>query len=352
MEATEQFANTSAHEKPEDIIELNDAFLRIKDRRSLIEIFEKLINPRFKASKARVYIEVQNIGYYDLLDTSIEDAQFTSAIRPDSQLPKSFIEINKREVLSAPNSTKTEIVEFSKNDSLKAIDFDRDIGFQRVISSTLVYNGEDIGFLVFYLNQSKPLSERHKTLIQKINQLTSASAQDILDRVRFENEKTKSKQLLGIAKTITSLQEKDELLKAIYQQIKPVFPYDEYGLFVLTKDKEHHYELVNAEIMNHASGQVSVEKEFGAHALYPHADSPVEDMMNEGPGVFLLKDYMHHSQGPYMYNAGFTPTYRWAHLPTEVSTLGCYALPRSMRTFIRLKIFLFFKPLSSKWKLP
>ena len=110
--------------------------------------------------------------------------------------------------------------------------------------------------------------------------------------------------LLGISQAIASIQDRKQLLKTIYQRIKPVFPYDSYGLFVLTEDGQYHHELIDAAITDKESTQVAVERQFGAYYHYLHSGSNVETFMQQGPGLFLLKDYMNHLQAPYMYEAG------------------------------------------------
>lgn len=54
-----------------------------------------------------------------------------------------------------------------------------------------------------------------------------------------------SKALLKISTAASSIHNRQELIKVIFKIIKPIFPFDEAGLFIIDKDKDEHYELLD-----------------------------------------------------------------------------------------------------------
>lgn len=67
--------------------------------------------------------------------------------------------------------------------------------------------------------------------------------EEIMER---ENEKT---QLLKISEAIASIKDYKELLKVIYYVIRPVFPFDNTGIFILEKNKNTIIEITNTEVL-------------------------------------------------------------------------------------------------------
>ena len=177
-------------------------------------------------------------------------------------------------------------------------------GYRDCLATTLRVRGELIG--MFCLNSLKKDHFRAEqfALFQAVADQVAITLSHILAREEVLAQKQRVEQLLTISQAITEVSDRKQLLKTIYQRIKPIFPYDSYGLFVLTEDGQQHYEIIDAEVMDYESSIVAIEQQYGAHYHYPHPDSPIELMMQQGPGLFRLADYMNHDQAPLMYEAG------------------------------------------------
>ena len=176
--------------------------------------------------------------------------------------------------------------------------------YRDCLVTTLKVQGELMGVFCINAQEKDKFAKVDRTLFQLIADQLAVVLSNLLVNEQLLAEKQFKETLLGISEAVASIQDRKQLLKTIYQRIAPIFPYDAYGLFILTEDKQYHYELIDAEVMDYEPSQVAIEQQFGAHHRYPHPDSPVADVMQRGPGLFLVKDYINHTQGPIMYEAG------------------------------------------------
>ena len=177
-------------------------------------------------------------------------------------------------------------------------------GYHDCLATTLKVQGELIGMFCINAQEKDKFAKIDRMLFQLITDQLAVVLSNLLVNEQLLAEKQFKETLLGISEAVASIQDRKQLLKTIYQRIAPIFPYDACGLFILTEDKQYHYELIDAEVMDYEPSQVAIEQQFGAHHRYPHPDSPVEDMMQRGPFIVRLEEYMHHSQGPIMYAMG------------------------------------------------
>ena len=176
--------------------------------------------------------------------------------------------------------------------------------YRDCLATTLKVQGEMIGMFCINAQEKNKFAKVDRMLFQLIADQLAVVLSNLLVNEQLLAEKQFKETLLGISEAVASIQDRKQLLKTIYQRIAPIFPYDACGLFILTEDKQYHYELIDAEVMDYEPSQVAIEQQFGAHHRYPHPDSPVEDMMQRGPFIVRLEEYMHHSQGPIMYAMG------------------------------------------------
>ncbi len=79
--------------------------------------------------------------------------------------------------------------------------------------------------------------------LARVNAQLTQLNQELLER------KTQQEVLFSISQAIAKVQNHKQLLKVIYEQIKPVFPYDNAGLFVLDQTGEHIYEILDDQVL-------------------------------------------------------------------------------------------------------
>ena len=110
---------------------------------------------------------------------------------------------------------------------------------------------------------------------------------------QLQEENRFKENLLSISRAVSNIQDRNHLLKMIYERIRQVFPFDSYGLFVLDDSGKYHCELISSEINVKDQVQAKIDEVFGVNAFYEHVGSTVEKAMKEGPGIYLVRDLKH-----------------------------------------------------------
>ena len=180
----------------------------------------------------------------------------------------------------------------------------RALGYRDCLATSLRVGGELIGMFCINALRTEVFTHVDRSFFQAVADLIAVAVSNVLANEEVLRQKQRVEQLLTISQAVTQIKDRKQLLKTIYERIKPIFPYDSYGLFVLTEDGQYHYELLDTEIMGSDASQLAIERQYGAHHRYTHADSPIEAWMQQGPGLSRLTDYMNHDQAPLMYEAG------------------------------------------------
>ena len=175
---------------------------------------------------------------------------------------------------------------------------------QKLLAGLLKARGEIVGLFCLDALEDNNLAEIDTLLFQTISDQLAAALSNLLLKEQLVAEQQFKETLLSINEAVASASDRKQLLRTIYQRIKPIFAYDSYGLFVLSEDQQYHYELIDAEAMGNDAARRAIEEKFGAHDRYPHAGSVVEAWMDQGPGFFLLKDYIEHPQALLLWEAG------------------------------------------------
>ena len=176
--------------------------------------------------------------------------------------------------------------------------------YRDCLVTALRVRGETIGMFCLNSLQKDHFSPEQFPLFQAIADQVAITLSNILTQEEILAQKQRVEQLLTISEAITQIKDRKQLLKTIYERIRPILPYDSYGLFVLTEDGQQHYELIDAEMMDHDPVQVAVEQQYGAHARYPHSGSEVEIMMQRGPDLFRVNDFGKDPMIPLMREGG------------------------------------------------
>ncbi len=177
------------------------------------------------------------------------------------------------------------------------------LGYRDGLAAILQVQGRVIGLFCINALEKDVLAKVDRKFFQHVADQIALALSNVLNYEQLRKEKQFKETLLSISQAVASIQDRKQMLKTIYQRIAPIFPYDAYGLFVLTEDGQHHYELIDAEVLNHPA-QTTIEQQYGANAYYDHPGSIIDRIMQQGPGVHLLADHLDCPQTPFMYEAG------------------------------------------------
>ena len=122
-------------------------------------------------------------------------------------------------------------------------------GTEEVLIGPLKVGGQIMGCFNSHSRRKGTFTTPMLPLYQNVcDQVAVAVANILANEEILEREREKSR-LLEISQAIASVQNHKQLLKVIYQKIKPVFPYDNAGLFVFDQTGENYYEILHAEVL-------------------------------------------------------------------------------------------------------
>ncbi|MEM6265282.1 MAG: sigma 54-interacting transcriptional regulator, partial [Bacteroidota bacterium] len=178
--------------------------------------------------------------------------------------------------------------------------------FKSVIGTALNAGGNTIGLLYFWSKQTNAF-DHQLPLFKSITDQMSVALSNIIANEQLIEEKNFSNTLLKITEAVASVNNTQQLYKTIFDTIKPVFPFDELGLFALDDTGEMHYELIDDSVFDRSVSQKFIEEALGRHTLYAHKGSSVKWLMENGPIITSMKEIdkiTSHPQNKYMIEGG------------------------------------------------
>lgn len=167
-------------------------------------------------------------------------------------------------------------------------------GYREFLAAQLKTGGVMRGLLFFNSKQSGFFSEPQFAMFQTVaDQIAVAVANIQANEEILEREREKSR-LLEITELIAQVKANDDLLRLIVDKIKPLFGFEDCGLFVVSPDKETHKDL--AALIPGVSPSKFNERIAAVKAAQnvPHPGSIVEQMMSEieAAGKPVLLDFV------------------------------------------------------------
>ncbi len=177
------------------------------------------------------------------------------------------------------------------------------LGYRDGLAAILQVQGRVIGLFCINALEKDVLSKVDRKFFQHVADHIALALSNVLNYEQLRKEKQFKETLLSISQSIAAIQGRTDLLKTIATKIKPVFPFDELGIFV-----------------NDESGQfqrdLSVDDEFmitSAFLNYPSGWLPrhtsVDTFMEQGPMIQSLSQlrerYPDHPHYPLLQDEGY-----------------------------------------------
>lgn len=154
-------------------------------------------------------------------------------------------------------------------------------GYREFLATTLKTGGKILGLLFFNAKTSGFFNAEKFGLFQAVaDQIAVAVANITANEEIIERESEKSR-LLEITELIAQVKANDDLLRLIVDKIRPLFGFEDCGLFVVSADKKTHRDLAAAiPGVSPSEFNERIAAIIPAHDL-PHSGSVVEAMMRE-----------------------------------------------------------------------
>ena len=106
-------------------------------------------------------------------------------------------------------------------------------GLRQLIAAPLRRGKEVIGLLNFNSKRADRFGEADVAFMQAVAEQMSTVVDNILTNEREQEERQFKEALLSISEAVASIQDKSNLLRVIFDRVKPIFRFYDVGLFVL-----------------------------------------------------------------------------------------------------------------------
>ena len=304
-----------AHEKileekrfKEVLLQVTDAVAKTHDRNELLRVIFEHVKSALPFDHAGLFIvEEESDKFWEILDEgTLNPGQDKLAIerllgpwRYSGQHPDSWVYVKspslfdvEKQSLIMPNPQWEHIIQW---------------GLKQLMAIPLRIKGKEFALMCLLSKEKDFYKERHFPIFQAVADQLAIAVSNVLANERLLEEKQFSETLLGISKAIASIQDRRELFRVIFKSIQPIFPFDEFGLFVLDETGKMHYELTDATTLDALPTQKLIENALGKNTWYEHEGTSVAWLMEHGPVVISMRELdatAPHPQHPYMIEGG------------------------------------------------
>ncbi|WKN45433.1 sigma-54-dependent Fis family transcriptional regulator [Tunicatimonas pelagia] len=245
--------------------------------------------------------------FWEILDEGTLDTLQDSAARSNLLGPWPYAGHNPKSWIYIKQPALFDVEEQSKiypNPQWEAIKAE---GLVQMIAGSLTSGSNFNGLLCFLYKEKDFYSEKHFLLFQAIADQLAVAVSNVLANEQLIEEKNFSNTLLQITEAVASVNNTQQLYRTIFDTIKPVFPFNEFGLFTLDDTGDMHYELIDSSAFDQPVSQRLIEEVLGKHTLFPHKGTSVAWLMENGPtaiSVEQLDKNAPHPQHQYMVEGG------------------------------------------------
>ncbi|GAB3220949.1 sigma 54-interacting transcriptional regulator [Spirosoma arcticum] len=261
------------------LLNISNSIAKINHKADLLKSINELLWPLFHHDDACFCVVDKEkeyfTDYYNLYSAEILNSpeapdrkgviykQIYKKNDPRLPFPGSFVEYAMKE--SPAVGRLEDIIPLTVHAGL--IKSDIEAGLVYYLSSPLNVGGKSLGlFMLDFKEQNKPAATSLHLFSQIAEMMAIAMANIMANEEIVEREREKS-HLLEISQAIAQVQNTKQLLRIIYEHIKPVFPYDNAGLYVFDQAGENYWGLLDTEVLPDET-QIELEK---ANLLGPYA---------------------------------------------------------------------------------
>lgn len=292
----------------ETLLEISEAVSNVQNRDQLLNVIIDKIQSVIPFDNSGLFIiNKEKDIFYELLTengrnifTNVDDVSALSG-------PFSFSGHHKDSFIYLEKVGIYNVLEQSKIYDNPQWEFMLEYGLKKLLVAPLIYGNEQIGFLCLNSKSENLYNSNMFPLITAISSQVSIAVHNVLSNEKLIAEKNFSNTLLHITEAVAQVKDAKDLYRIIFEHIKPAFPYDELGLFVVDEANDIHYELITAADIQQPTAQRRIEDNFGINQKFKHTGTSVEWLMENGPiskNLEELDELVPHPQHIYLMEAG------------------------------------------------
>ncbi len=341
----------------EDLLKISTAATKIKNRGELLKVIFETIKPIFPFNTAGIFIiDFENDLHYDLLDAvEILGANDSTQVE---LIEKNLLGSFKHSGSGIDYVTRTgEPIVFNiKKDGKKwphpQLEVMYNAGLRELLCVPLKSANETFGMFCVNSETENFFSEDDFGFFKTISEQVGLAVKNIVANEEVLLQKQRLENLLNISTAATKIKNRSELLEVIFKTIKPIFPFDSAGLFIIDKEQNEHYEILD-DIAILGDEDISQKELITSNLLgrFRHKDSAV-DFLSSGdhPRLFTIKkdgEKWPHPQFEIMYSAGLRQIIGIG-LRSGKETFGMLCFNAKQEDFFSEKDFPFFQAISEQ----
>ncbi len=268
----------------ETLLSISEATTNIRDRDDLYETIMDKIKPLIRFDDAvTIVLSEDGMQYNHLLTAASENTKkhpnypkLVNTFLPIKASPLESI-FKQEEIVHSYELLKDWLPKYPTYPGFILM---RDVGLHYTVVSKLMSGGTFFGLLLFHFKEAQPQDDYRWKLYPNIADQMSVAISNVLANEKILEEKRINSILLKIIQKVTQIRGLREFLLFVVSEIKPIFKFDNLGVFILSEDGKQHYDVAGLypEITNDdwdftlkASGITNV----------PHKDSLIAFMMGQ-----------------------------------------------------------------------
>ena len=123
-----------------------------------------------------------------------------------------------------------------------------ELGYRDSLVGLLRIGGETLGFFCVNVLKKDFFQAEQFPLFQAVCDQIAIAVNNVLSNKRIREERRYKESLLTISQAVATIQDRKQLFRVILEQIKPVFPFDQVGLFARNTQQEGYTFLIDQEV--------------------------------------------------------------------------------------------------------
>ncbi len=346
------------------LLSVSLAINSIRDKVDLLKTINDQIIPLFATDNTGLFIinEAENYHY----DLTVQHPEIDNSA-PNEKLSENW---SAARILHRGSAIAAIYDELKKSDSPIVFDFADlfsnyphpfaevilNAGFQETMGALLRVRGEPFGILFFNSRQKGFFSGKDFPLFQAVADQVAVAVSNILaNEAILEREREKTA-LLAISKAIATIRDKKDLLEVIIDKIKPLFDFNDCGLFVFDAERQHLEDLTVSlpTISPSEANQLLADSDS---AIFPYPGSVFEPFFERlrAAGGPLIHDYQAdklpnwetYVQAPILDQVGYAES-MFCLLKTGGEEIGAFAINSLQKGHFCPKQFHLFQAISDQ----
>ncbi|WP_194777648.1 sigma-54-dependent Fis family transcriptional regulator [Pararhodonellum marinum] len=232
------------------LLSLSESIATIRDTNELWKVMIEKVKPilGFKASVSTIYSPDYSKYCYYLFSSDVVSNELPENLKKLFHVYVPIKDTSDEWVLQQGDVCTLTLEEKKPlaRSNPESIEILRTAGIEFNLYIKLKVGGKIIGVQHYHFESRENIAEKTISLARSITDLIAIALANILANEEILKREIEKSRLLKISGAISRISNKQDLLKVIYGNITPVFPFDSAGLFITDLDRDVIYEVLDS----------------------------------------------------------------------------------------------------------